>query len=1002
MLLVLLSSIHHQLYLPPFLHPTTFIPTQTLLRITQLLLLLYLYYSNPTSTRSPTTLNLFLGEIFLVVLIAIFIILTLIPSTSTFYQQNRLKYQRELVIQIQSYILPPHLERVSDEEWGDSMLRYYSGVAHFLTSGILVLILLSEGLWLHASFALVDIIRVLLARYLIQKDQASVPNILLNTKLAMSAVFVSQLIVWTTWPVEISMLERGLLNRITNVWCFYELGEDIIIAMSITTLTACLASPSHEWYRFLIMYVKHLILLLIVVLLGIRGRLAKRLNNFSRRILPIKIVSALVISLLPVFAITTGFANFGRIQRAPLWRTQCITVFVMITLIFLSRSRRVSEYFDDVKMPRKLFIHHDDVANKERDFMTRIGSSFMIHLGFVLTVMVVGIGNGFLSSNVLAVLVVDPIDDLNNNTTNPTFYYYYYYLILIIVVTLLLLLLWITTKAFYYFDSYGSNNNNNNPSSNQQFITRLIFFTLHGLIVILYWQNNFIIVGLTTIRTLCGVVEHRESFSLFVTEHVMMSILSICAVGNSTTLGMVFLLTLTTLLFGLITTSARAIVAVIVEINQESQNMVEHALKQRFVATLSVVDEVLDERNNNNTSHSSQQQQQQKELITLLRLVKQQCQQGHDLTFMFTMIRRHARTGMFGGTISSQSLSRMIHEYWMERFDLSKVEWYCAEINEMKGLLFTLNFDLLRLILFTIIGRRKWHITYGFNISSQELIFTLKQQQKSSRTTTTTNNNNNWLLLTSGKKSSTTTSTTTSNGLVLVNWCSILQSDDDLYQLCHAIGATIHVTPSTSFLGESNNNNDGNNVVVVTLRVRVLNWSRVMNTNTTTTTTTTIVANNNSSNSMTTTTMITSIPPNLIIAILDDTYLVRIMLLRLLSQHFNISPDSFSKGSTYEEVDEFLEQCITKHADVVIIDLNLELKRSNNNNEIIMMYGSQVAKKLREKYFQGAIILSSAHDENIIESHHLEMIDGYLEKKIWRTGYVKEVIVKAINGRKKR
>jgi hypothetical protein len=118
-------------------------------------------------------------------------------------------------------------------------------------------------------------------------------------------------------------------------------------------------------------------------------------------------------------------------------------------------------------------------------------------------------------------------------------------------------------------------------------------------------------------------------------------------------------------------------------------------------------------------------------------------------------------------------------------------------------------------------------------------------------------------------------------------------------------------------------------------------------------------------------------------------------------------------GSTHEDVDVFVDRCLDEKVDVAILDLNLELKLSaqqalsdtsssgsSNQSETVFMLGSEVATLLRKRGFQGTAILYSANDESAIEPRHLECVDGYLEKTVWRTSHVKSVLVRAMLKRK--
>jgi hypothetical protein len=1058
----------------------------------------------------PITTSTIIIVLSVLIAIFIFIFISTAQSSSTFYQRSRLKRQRAYILQLQQYILPPAL-CATDEEWGDSMMRYYSIVIYLMITLSSSAVVFTEGYWVHAYFALSDSLCILLARFLI-KDKTSVADLLLATKLAMFGVFLSQVASWTMTFASPNpkMLERGMLSRVLSICCFFESWEDIVIAMSITTFTICMAAgqPSDR-HRFIMLYFKNLLLLFLLVVSGIRGRVAGTLNKFSQRISNVNMITAMTFSVVPLFAISAQFADPERLGNAPLWRTKFLASFLIVLLVPLSTLPVISKQLDSSlknivsratsrfqtnsrKSPTKRrnsssldFNNNNNTTTTTKDDEfddndTINNSSKPSWLALILTFGLCGI---FYLTN----SVHSPVSFLDTPTHTVNYVQHQVNgIILITIITMVTLVGIFITLCINRFHSQLFHNLYVN-----QFV-RMLLISSHGcmlIIMVLYNNNsiinsNIMIVGLCTIRALCGLERHT-SFFLYVCQHVILALLSILVAHDYKAVGFIFLLTLSSLLVGFGTAAAGAGVAFMVQVNQDSQNMVEHALKQRFVATLTVLSEVLDEIDFSSSPDetsplvnlSQQQQHPNNELLELLRQAKRQCEEGHDLTYLFTLIRRFTRTGSCGGNITKQVFGQVLTQQWIPRFSNNhtghhaRVEWYALD-NDVNDMAFTLHYDLIRLVLFTILGghHKKWHVYYSFNKQRERLVFTFKQIRSSDTPRPNRNNNNNTISPTSNsgirrKMSNTTTTTTT--------WRNRLLEFGDIQIIYDAISATLVDGPGddertleipvmkwslrrTIRHDNNDNSNDDNNSIhssntmgtpsstataaELTISPRfdnVLgnnpfaahhnNINRISATTTTTlppptTTTTTAttqttprssISSSNSSNKP------TELPPNLIYGILDDTQLVRVMLLRSLTQHCNASPKSFTLGSHIQDIDLFVERCLRENVDVVILDLNLEftipvgegqqqissslypIKESDlgTNSKITLIHGSQIAKLLKKREFKGTIILYSANDKSGVEARHFESVDGFLEKTLWKTQHVKNTILKAIQHR---
>jgi hypothetical protein len=125
-----------------------------------------------------------------------------------------------------------------------------------------------------------------------------------------------------------------------------------------------------------------------------------------------------------------------------------------------------------------------------------------------------------------------------------------------------------------------------------------------------------------------------------------------------------------------------------------------------------------------------------------------------------------------------------------------------------------------------------------------------------------------------------------------------------------------------------------------------------------------------------------SLPSGLVVAVLDDSKLVRSSLLHIFQKHAKSSPDSFVTGASAEEARFFPHQISLKHVDIAIFDENLDY-----NNENIK--GTALAIMARKTGFRKCAILHSAN-HNLAKTLD-PAFNGFVEKTSSREYFLKEV-----------
>ena len=99
----------------------------------------------------------------------------------------------------------------------------------------------------------------------------------------------------------------------------------------------------------------------------------------------------------------------------------------------------------------------------------------------------------------------------------------------------------------------------------------------------------------------------------------------------------------------------------------------------------------------------------------------------------------------------------------------------------------------------------------------------------------------------------------------------------------------------------------------------------------------------------------------------------------------NARVDSFARGATKEECENFVMEIIQKGVDVAIFDENLEYHDGG-------LSGSLLGKKSRELGFKGCLILHSAQIEEASIFLQDGVFDGFVEKTSSRKIFAQGVI----------
>jgi hypothetical protein len=395
----------------------------------------------------------------------------------------------------------------------------------------------------------------------------------------------------------------------------------------------------------------------------------------------------------------------------------------------------------------------------------------------------------------------------------------------------------------------------------------------------------------------------------------------------------------------------RKSILVMIQTNAEAQGFIEHALKQKFISCLEAVDNVL----RHSVDRLSIEQQ------ILLKHVIRTCTFGLDQTLYYSLLRRFGRLVTEIGGYREFALLDKVVDDWKQSW-ADEVEWIKIIGDDSDQYMIGKRWDLVRLMLHRLLGQNLSHlqVKYSFFVD-----YSQQHQNISGKM--------NFIIIRKGKRRGSKLpfkpSTHVhhhgyhaSNGIwgIDVNVAKEMQATCELrnngYELC----LSFHV--GGDFLRMVNNNN--NRLMMTTVEA-----------------------------STATTGGVDEIQPGLVFAVLDDVKLVRINVLRYLLDEIQASTESFALGATKEEVlGDFIEKCLSTHVDVALLDVHLEF-----DDEFI--FGTQVAVILRQRGFEGTIILHSANQLYGKEEELNMIIDGFLEKRAFQKEYFRKCVVEGMKKR---
>jgi len=120
------------------------------------------------------------------------------------------------------------------------------------------------------------------------------------------------------------------------------------------------------------------------------------------------------------------------------------------------------------------------------------------------------------------------------------------------------------------------------------------------------------------------------------------------------------------------------------------------------------------------------------------------------------------------------------------------------------------------------------------------------------------------------------------------------------------------------------------------------------------------------------------LPKGLVFGFLDDCAVSRKAFQATLKTSLYGSDDSFIRGSTITEARNFADEVKTRRPDIVVLDFCLDFEVSSGVFQSIK--GTEIAKEIRQKGYEGCIIMQSEQD-GLSNKVDFEIIDGITGKQ---------------------